>query len=226
MLEAQRLFIHTKGIFNPLVQIERLGYIKNFDDLIEGDTEVSSEPYDIDFSATQINHKTRKVSLQAGQKLDFGGFLKGYLAERICNEIKKSSPSVSGVVVNIGGDIHTQGLDAHGEKFIFYIHNPIVESGDVPVTLHNESLATSGTYKRTWQRQGTLVHHILDATGTQNPESDVVSASVVHPQGGFAEAYAKVVLSLGPNQAKHVLADQTLKYVVINKNGAVINHTI
>ncbi len=79
--KAYELFTRTKGIFNPLVQIERLGYTKNFDDINTDEIEEDTQPYNIDFTTTRIDPLHQRVTLTAGQKLDFGGFLKGYLAE-------------------------------------------------------------------------------------------------------------------------------------------------
>ena len=222
--EAYSLYKETEGIFNPLVQIERLGYTTSFDTLDTQQKFKSEEPYTIDFSKTFIEPASRRIVLQEGQKLDFGGFLKGHLAEILSIEIEKSSPLVTGVIVNIGGDIHAQGLDAHSAQFVFQIYNPLSKKSDLEVPLLNTSLATSGTYKRTWENDETMIHHILDATGTQNPDTDIVSASVIHPKGSTAEAYAKVFLSLGEKEAMQILQSEHLAYVLIKNNGEVITH--
>ena len=147
-LASRRLFQLTKGVFNPLVQIERLGYDKSFDELNSVKEVKTNEKYDIDFASTIIDEKESKIILSAGQKLDFGGFLKGYFSEILCKNIKSSSKSIAGVIVNIGGDIYTEGLDADGKKFIFNIFNPITKKDDISVVIYNGALATSGTYKR------------------------------------------------------------------------------
>lgn len=220
-LTAYQLFSETRGIFNPLVQIARFGYNKTFDD-IKSDGSVDDEsPYDIDFSSTVIDRQTSRVRLNEGQKLDYGGFLKGYLAEIIAKKIKSYSQDVAGVIVNLGGDIHTQGLDRNGNKFVFNIYNPILKNEDIEVTLYNQSLATSGTYKRSWLKSGQKTHHILDASGEQNPESDIVSASVIHEDGAAAEAYAKVFLSLGHENALKLLGAKDISFVIVDNSGQV-----
>lgn len=222
--EAYSRYRETGGIFNPLVQIERLGYNASFDTLDDSLKLELNSPYDIDFTKTLIEPSSKRVVLQEGQKFDFGGILKGYLAEILATEIKSSSPLVGGVIVNIGGDIHVRGLDAQGAKFIFQIYNPVSKKSDIEVPLFNASLATSGTYKRAWERDGLKTHHILDATGTHNPDTDIVSASVIHPRGSTAEAYAKVFLSLGEKKALYILQSENLTYLLIKNNGEVITH--
>ncbi len=225
--KAYELFVRTKGIFNPLVQIEKLGYTKNFDDIDENNATNDDAVYDIDFSATIVDSARSRIILNEGQKLDFGGFLKGYLAEVLAREIKDHSPLIAGVIVNIGGDIHAQGYDEEGNEFTFTIYNPVTKDDNITVTLHNKSLATSGTYKRAWVNKNSPVHHILDVSGAQNPNSDIVSASVIHEDGGTSEAYAKVFLSMRPEDATVLLQEgKTLPYVLIRSTGDVIKNCI
>lgn len=219
-LEAYRLFVETKGIFNPLFQIEKFGYTQSFETLSTETLKVAEEPYNIDFATTSINQDTRRITLRDGQRLDFGGFLKGYVATQLCKMIKNYSPSLIGIIINIGGDLHTEGVDAEGHAFVFEIYNPITQS-DIPITLTNTSLATSGTYKRRWNHNGREIHHILDASGTKNPDTDIVSASVIHSEGATADAYAKVFLSVGAKQACAMLHDARVSYIIITKNGDV-----
>jgi thiamine biosynthesis lipoprotein len=223
VLASREFFYLTKGIFNPLLQIERLGYDRNFDDLKIEDDSKKDELYNIDFSSTIIDREKSRIILGAGQKLDFGGFLKGYLSELLCKKIKSASDKIEGVIVNIGGDIYTEGLDAEGGKFIFKIYNPITRD-DISVPIFNEALATSGTYKRNWKKENLTVHHILDISGTQNPISDVVSASLITRSGGKSEAYAKVFLSLGPEKALEILKDDDIKFIIIKKDGQIIKN--
>lgn len=221
--EAYSLFITTQGIFNPLLQIERFGYTKNFDEIEIGEIAAPTEPYDIDFSSTSIDFTTRRIVLQHGQKIDLGGILKGYLASMICQSIL-TSPSITGAIVNIGGDIHTQGYDSTGKHFIFEIYNPVLQKNPISLSLHNQSLATSGTYKRTWQTSEGKKHHILNALGNDNPHSDIVSASVITADGATSEAYAKVFLSVGEIEALKILQHEKLSYILIKINGDVIQH--
>jgi thiamine biosynthesis lipoprotein len=183
---------------------------------------ITPEPYNIDFDATVIDETTNAVTLVDDQKLDFGGFLKGYLAETEARRIMDCSPAIRGVIVNIGGDLHTRGLDASGFPFTFEIENPCT-GNHIPLSLTNASLATSGTYTRTWEASRTLIHHILARNGTTNPDTDVLSASIVHADGAVAEAYAKTLLMLEPD-AFALLTQETPRYALIYTDGTVISH--
>lgn len=224
--KSRELFNKTKGIFNPLVQIERLGYDINFSDMKKENVKVRNamDPYNINFSETIIDKKNSLVHLTDGQKLDYGGFLKGYLAEIIARKIKNYSKDITGVVVNLGGDIFTLGLDENGKNFVFNIYNPITKKDDIEVILNDQSLATSGTYKRSWSKSGKKFHHILDISGEQNPNNSIISASVVHKDGASAEAFTKVFLSVGPKRAIKLLSEESIRFVIIKNDGQIIKN--
>ncbi|QQR76508.1 FAD:protein FMN transferase [Candidatus Nomurabacteria bacterium] len=217
--EAFMLYKKTKGIFNPLVQIERFGYDKTYTELTPQDTPIDL-CYDIDFDSVKIDIENNKITLADCQKLDFGGVLKGYLAEKIAQNIIENE-SVSGVIVNLGGDICTRGLDEHNRKFIFSIYNPVNPDKNEPVEIFNQSLATSGTYKRVWDRSGNKINHILNKSGTGNTDSGTISASIIHESGSSAEAFAKVFLSLPIKDVNVLFAESKIKYITITESGVV-----
>lgn len=223
VVEAKKLFIITHGIFNPLFQIERLGYDKDFSQL--GDEKIKKDDdYNTDFSKTVLDEENSKIILQKWQKLDFGGFLKGYIAEMLCKRIRAYSREIGGVIVNIGGDIYTQGLDASNKEFVFEIYNPITKKDDISIPVCNQALATSGIYKRNWKSGGSTIHHILDISGNQNPNTDVISASIVSNSGAKSEAFAKVFISVGFEKAQEILKDDKIKYIIIKSGGKIIKN--
>jgi thiamine biosynthesis lipoprotein len=182
--------------------------------------------YDIDFSTVIIDREKSIIYLNEGQNLDYGGFLKGYLAEFLVKKIKLEFEEVSGIIINLGGDIYTEGLDKNGQKFVFNIYNPVLNNNDINVTLYNQGLATSGTYKRSWFNFGEKVHHILDIFGEKNPKMEIVSSSVICDSGGEAEAYTKVFMSMEPIEAFKLLNNNDLKFLIIKNNGEIIKNII
>ncbi len=222
---AINLSRQTGGSFNPLIQVAKAGYKDDFTKLKDAVQEKHSEKYNLDLSAIKIDDTTNLVSLDIDQQLDFGGILKGYLADKLANEIIASKKGCTGVVVNIGGDLHTEGHDAEGKLFTFNLFNPVTES-EFELPLLNTSLVTSGIYKRQWQTKTGPQHHILSADGINNPASPVVSASVIHKNGAAAEAWAKYLLATDPPQLDKKILPEDLTYYLVLKDGSTINTTI
>jgi len=211
------LYRATDGAFNPLLQIARMGYDASFDTL-SGPRNADTSAYDIHPDSVRIDEITQRVTLGKDQRLDVGGFLKGLVAEKMAKTIQ----GASGVIVNIGGDIYTIGRDENGAPFGFDVYDPVNERVAAVVPLTNGAIATSGTYRRTWEADGKRVHHILDKTGTKNPNSDLVSATVIAENGHEADAYATVAIVLGSEKAARLLEQRGLSYVFITTEGTTI----
>ena len=211
----------TEGAFNPLVQVKRLGYQSSFirDDISEKTTE--STDYDTDVAKIVIDEKVGTVQLAPGQELDFGGFLKGYLAELIAKKILETTPSCQGVIVNLGGDLATYGTDANGALFVFTIDNPITQT-PISVPLKDTVLATSGTYARTWQTNEGARHHIVDSSSRENPSTTLISASIVGGDGALSEALTKVFLTRDVEKAKALAARHHCRFLLITSTGDII----
>lgn len=214
------LYKKTGGIFNPLVQVARAGYNAPFGEIKNTPQKNIGGIYNIDFNSVYFDDVTKKVILQSEQKIDFGGILKGYLAEKISKGISTKNPQCQGNIVNLGGDIHTEGVDETGRPFKFMIYNPNNDT-EIPILLSDTSLATSGTYSRTWQTFAGPMHHILGPDGIKNSDSDLISASVIHKNGAVAEAMAKVFLVIGATKIPETILLDDYQCLLINKDGKI-----
>lgn len=220
LMLGRELYRKTDGAFNPLVDISRFGYDADIEE-VRGAERVGkgvTSPYDIDFSRVHINATEQTVTLAEGQHIDVGGYLKGYAAERLA----ALAPQTAGVIVNVGGDIYTRGMDVEGQPFQFEIERPESDEAAATFTYADGSIATSGTYKRRWIRAGTPFHHILDASGRRNPATDIVSATVLGKRGHEAEAYATAALVLGSENAATLLRARGMEFCFIRADGSLI----
>lgn len=222
LLLARELYTETGGVFNPLLRVARLGYNKPFQELVDvSGGLVEQDDYSVDFDTVEINEDARSVRLQGGHALDFGGFLKGYLAEYIA---QKLSSNYVGVIVNIGGDIFVHGVEITGDSISISIYNPTTDMNDVHVAVQNKALATSGVYKRKWIRGGSEYHHILSSKTKKSAKTDILSASVLHTNGARADAYATVAVSLGSEEAQEFLEEKQCVYVLVKSDGTSISN--
>ncbi len=219
LLLGRELYRATRGAFNPLVDISRFGYDADAVHVLGNERAIvgTRAAYDIDFSSVRIG-ADGTVSLSEGQRIDVGGYLKGYVAERLCQE----ALNASGVIVNLGGDIFTRGRDADGSAFIFSIENPLGDGMPVSFAFEDGGIATSGTYKRRWTVGQKPFHHILDESGVRNPATDVVSATVLAATGHEAEGYATAALVLGMESAAHLLGERGAEYFLIRSDGSSV----
>jgi thiamine biosynthesis lipoprotein len=222
VVEAKKLYLRTQGTFNPLVQVSELGYqqSRNPDGTIIPGNTIPHLNYDTNFTAVTIDPTTSHITLGSDQKIDLGGILKGYLAEKIAKHLCTIG-NATGCIVNIGGDLATYGNDADGLPFACSIYNPLTDTDTTPIPLINQSLATSGTYKRSWVQNEHTTHHIIDPSTHVNPTTAIISASIIHEHGAVAEAFTKVFLITGIVRGLEILQDETYSYYLIATDGTI-----
>ena len=221
-LEICRLAIDihekTKGSFNSLLQVSKIGYNKSFEDVQKNTTnKLSSLGYNSNLNEVYLNEKL--IRLKPDHELDFGGFLKGYVAEKIASKLRKEC---NGLVVSIGGDMYTYGLNDKGRRFAIEIINPHNDDKNVNIPMLDSSLCTSGTYKRKWSIRNQQFHHILDYQTKKSADSDIVSASILHKNGSMADALATTAISLGSKSSISFLSNKDISFVIILDNGDII----
>lgn len=216
------LYTLTKHAFNPLVQVHALGYTTSFTTLKDMVTKELSTTYNTDFAEITIDQMTHTIGLGKDQQLDFGGLLKGYLAMKLADHIIAKHRGITGVIVNIGGDVTSRGHDELHKPFIFYLYNPVADE-EIPIELTDTSLATSGTYARTWRTSVGPRHHIVDPVSLKNPDADVVAVSIIHRDGAVAEALTKLFLVRGPAEALMTVppTEHEYTYFTVSSNGEI-----
>jgi FAD:protein FMN transferase len=120
---------------------------------------------------------------------DPSGYVKGWAAERAVGLL--AGAGLVNVSVNAGGDVVCRGDADPGRPWRVGVRHP--EQHDLVarvVELHDGAVATSGTYERGF--------HVIDPR-TGEPASDVISATVVGPAGGLADAIATALVVAGPD---------------------------
>jgi thiamine biosynthesis lipoprotein len=155
----------------------------------------------------RVSVDRRRVQLGAGAKLDLGGIGKGYAAERAADVLAAAGPCL----VDAGGDIAVRGGHAW----------PVgVETGDGLITLALEhgALATSGSDRRRWIRNGEERHHLIDPRTGRSAVSDVLRVTAFADDAVQAEVLAKLLFLAGAEEAE--ASGSTA--IVVTRAGATI----
>lgn len=117
----------------------------------------------------RVQRQGRRVALQAGMELDFGGFGKEYAADRAAAVLQQHG--MAHALVNLGGDLHAvgpRGLPGiRGQAWRISVQHPrpSCASAQTPllqVDLVQGGLATSGDYERFFIHGGQRYCHVLN----------------------------------------------------------------
>ena len=158
------------------------------------------------------------VKSEDAAALDLGGAIKGYAAEKVMDLL--SEKGVSEALVYLGGTIA-----ALGKSYVIGVTPPrdSDESYAFRFTLgKGEICATSGDYERYFFYNDTRYHHILDSRTGYPASSGVISATVVHENGLYADALATAVVVLGAERGVELLEKCGAKGAIITENKKVI----
>lgn len=114
-----------------------------------------------------------------GAKLDFGGALKGYAADKIA-EILKADGVTKGYV-NVGGS----SLNLISVDNLSVVHPRKKNENIISVKINTPdlSVSTSGDYEKTYVKDGKTYSHIIDPATGRPAESGVASATVIGKNG-------------------------------------------
>lgn len=221
--QSKTLYRQSDGLFNPA--IGRLVALWGF----HSDELPSGPPPDAAAIAALVRARPGMDDLQIdghrvhGSKpavqLDLGGFAKGYALNRAVDLLR--SRGVKNAIVNAGGDLCVAGR--HGERpWHIGIRHPqgrgVIAALDVA---DGECVLTSGNYERYREYNDRRYAHIIDPRSGW-PVEHVASATVIHADGGVADAAATALTVAGPSDWQRIAKRMGLRYVMlVDERGTV-----
>jgi thiamine biosynthesis lipoprotein len=222
---ANEQFDLTNGVFNPFMGhvIQNLGYRVTFKDIHNQTQELFRIQYPYlppMHSPLQLNEMTQEVRLDNGYMLDLGGIAKGWIVEQTADHLLNNG--VSDFICNAGGDLVCKGTN-NGQPWVVGITDPFNEDKHIfNLNVSNMCVATSGTYSRTWSKQGRKVHHIIDPFLGEPADTDIISCTVISPSLIEAEILAKAALILGTSAAQQLFdMNKQCDWIIVKISGEV-----
>lgn len=199
LITGQRAERQSEGLVTPALQgvLEAYGYDRSFELVATfgtnlNITELRAAP--LPGLCIELDAEHRRVRLQEGTRLDFGGIAKGWAADRALNLLK---PFGAGLV-DAGGDIATRRPEGETAAWPVGVTDPFAPEEELELlALQGEAVATSGRDIRRWVTNETLRHHIIDPRNSEPAASRVLAATVIAPTTIEAEVGAKCALILG-----------------------------
>ncbi len=200
-IKSKKIYKETNGAFDPTVGILVNAYgfgpekaIENLDSL-----KIQELLKYVGFEKVALeNEKIKKLYSEI--YLDFNAIAKGYLVDMVSRMFENNG--VANYMVEIGGEIRARGQNEKGTPWKIAIENPNTDgsrSFATVIELKNESIATSGNYRKfNIKEDGTkYVHTINPKTGFAK-ESNLLSASVISKLDcADVDGYATAFMEMG-----------------------------
>jgi len=154
-----------------------------------------------------------------GMRLDLGGVVKEYAADRAAEKCREAR--VSHGVVDLGGDLAVIGAHIDGAPWLAGIKTPHDPARPLAtIELQRGGLATSGDYERAMIVDGRRYSHIIDPRSGW-PVQSFASVSVLAENCLVAGAAATLAMLFGVEEGAAWLARLGLPHLCVDTQGNV-----
>ncbi|HQG32495.1 MAG TPA: FAD:protein FMN transferase [Deltaproteobacteria bacterium] len=149
-----------------------------------------------------------------GTKVDIGGTIEGYAADR-AREVMKACGIRTGLI-DVGGEV-----SAFGDRvWRIGLKNPRGEGVFAVIPIKNRAVATSGDYERFFMENGLRYCHILDPS-TGMPAQIGMSSTVIADTCTQANAWAVALFVSGPEKLGPVLEKKGMDWIFVDSRGRI-----
>ena len=206
--KSLRLYELTDGIFNPLIgPVTKLWKINQQDNFIPAQVSLDAAIKLSNIKNLEINEDENKIFLKtSGCVLDLGGIAKGYASDKIAEFFKNSE--IKSALIDLGGNIYVVGKKLEdGSNWNIGVRDPSApyNSPALVLSVHDTSVITSGGYERFKTINGKKYTHFFDSKTGETINNDLLSATVITPDGSLADGLATAFMAAGYEKSLTVL---------------------
>lgn len=208
---SEEVYHQTGGLFDPtvapLVNAWGFGF--------EKESEVTQEIIDstlilVGFDKLISPHGPSKfvVKINPQIKLDFNAVAQGYTVDVLGELLEKKG--INNYLVEVGGELRAKGNNIKDTLWRVGIDKPLpnLKEREIEaiVSLDNLSLATSGNYRKFYEKDGKKYSHTINPKTGYPVEHNLLSATVIAKDCAYADAYATAFMVMGLDESKEFLA--------------------
>lgn len=198
---AQTAWEQTNHLVDPTIGYALItaGYDRSFEKLAPQERRplTTAKMVRATLDMIRVEPERQRVQVPIGVSLDFGGIGKGLLLDQLAPVLDQVATRYW---LSLGGDIIVSGTGPDNQPWPIGIQDPQYPERDwakLVIPAKRTAVATSGTLKRQGVRNGQPWHHLIDPRTGRPSTTEVVSATVIAPDGVTADVFAKAVLLQG-----------------------------
>jgi thiamine biosynthesis lipoprotein len=202
--KSQQAWQFSEGVFDiTCAPIRNLWKQAAKQGTLPSDAEVAAVRERCGLNRVELDGNRLTIS-KAGLQFDFGGIVKGMIADRVIEMLKEGG--AQSALVQIGGETAAFGLSQKKRPFRIAIQHPEVRDGVWSVIQDpgaGLSASTSGNYENPILINGQEFYHIMDPRTGYPAKTQIVSVSIAFPQTGknwLADALSTTGVLLGPEK--------------------------
>ena len=141
---------------------------------------------------------------RAGQEVDFNAIAQGVTVDAIAAFLK--GQGIDSYMVELGGEIAVGASKPDGTAWSLGVDKPVTGKRELIDTLYltHACVATSGNYRKFYEKEGKRYSHTIDPTTGKPVEHALLSVTIITPeyQCGIADAVATAIMVMGPEKSR------------------------
>ncbi|MDZ4730249.1 MAG: FAD:protein FMN transferase [Xanthomonadales bacterium] len=163
-----------------------------------------------------------RLGLPGGMRLDLGGIVKEYAADRVALLLRKAG--FNSGYIDLGGDLHIIGPHPDSRPWRVGIRHPRNGGVLAGIDISHGGLASSGDYERFRMIDGQRYSHLIDARSGW-PVQGLASVSVWASSCLIAGAVTTLAMLLGRQQGLDLLAESGLGWLAHDGHGRITDQS-
>jgi len=141
-------------------------------------------------------------------KIDFNAIAQGYTVDLVAEYFLQNG--CNNFIVEIGGEVRAHGVKRAEKPWVVGIEKPAPNDSSeqaiqLKITLSNQSISTSGNYRKYFIKDGIKYSHEIDPKTGHPVSHSLLSVSIIADDCTTADAYATAFMVMGVDRAKEFL---------------------
>ncbi|MEA5083398.1 MAG: FAD:protein FMN transferase [Lachnospiraceae bacterium] len=172
--------------------------VPNSSDIAEAVTHVDYKAIEIDVNKIRLTDENAAI--------DLGGIAKGYIGDKAKEYLLENG--VEKAIISLGGNILTISPE-NDTPFRIGVQRPFDDQGTSYgiLEIQNMSVVTSGTYERSFEKDGILYHHILDTKTGMPVDNGLYSVTIITKDSAVADALSTTCFVLGVDEGMKIIEE-------------------
>ena len=174
-----------------------------------------------------VSREGKKILRKATPEteIDFNAIAQGYSVDILAKFL--DSKGIEHYLIDIGGEVIAKGHKPDGSLWIVGVERPAQgqfdeREIDTRISLENQSVVTSGNYRKFYEKDGVKYSHTIDPLTGYPVNHSLLSVSVIANEAWKADAFATAFMAMGMEKAKaYIEKNNEIKavYFIYNENG-------
>ena len=231
---SQAVFTATNGAFDPSVfpLVKQWGFFKDITQPPSKEA-IDSILAFVGFEKGKLHDFSNATFIKKDPRfmLDFNAIAQGQSVDELAELLDKKGQK--NYFIEVGGELKVKGVNPDGKPWIIGIDLPSEENDGKSarnlenyLSLSSGAIATSGNYRKFYEKDGKKYSHTLDPSTGFPVEHQLLSATVYAESAAIADAYATAFMVMGVEKTMNfVRANPQLQIHVYllfeNQNGRI-----